>query len=60
MNKKIVTFLDDVCIHIRCKKIHIKDLRDELTNHIYELKEDLIELHWWSKNNSFFGILRMS
>ncbi len=41
MNKKIVTFLDDVCIHIRCKKIH-KDLRDELTNHIYELKDEYV------------------
>ncbi len=39
MNKKIVTFLDDVCIHIRCKKVH-KDLRDELTNHIHELKDE--------------------
>lgn len=41
MNKKIVTFLDDVCSHIRCKKIH-KDLRDELTNHIYELKDEYV------------------
>ncbi len=39
MNKKITTFLDDVCIHIKCKAVH-KDIRDELTNHICELKEE--------------------
>jgi len=39
LNKKIITFLDDVCIHIKCKAVH-KDIRDELTNHIYELKEE--------------------
>lgn len=39
MNKKIMNFLDDVCIHIRCKAVH-KDIRDELTNHIYELKDE--------------------
>lgn len=39
MNKKIETFLDDVCLHIRCKAVH-KDIRDELANHIYELKAE--------------------
>ena len=41
MNKKIITFLDNVCIHIKCKTVH-KDIRDELTNHIYELKDEYV------------------
>ncbi|NLD46280.1 MAG: FtsW/RodA/SpoVE family cell cycle protein [Clostridiaceae bacterium] len=39
MNKKIETFLDDVCVHVRCKTVH-RDIRDELANHIYELKAE--------------------
>lgn len=41
MNKKIESFLDDVCVHIRCKSVH-KDIRDELTDHIDELKEGYV------------------
>ncbi len=39
MNKKIEDFLEEVCIHVSCKAVH-KDIRDELTNHIYELKDE--------------------
>ena len=39
MNKKIKDFLDDVCIHINCKTVH-KDIREELCEHISELKEE--------------------
>lgn len=42
MNKKIINFLDDVCIHIKCKAVH-KDIREELTNHINELKDDYVK-----------------
>ncbi len=41
MNNKITTFLDDVCIHVRCKAVH-NDIRDELANHITELKEEYV------------------
>ena len=41
MNKKIKAFLDDVCIHINCKTVH-KDIREELSEHINELKEENI------------------
>lgn len=41
MNKKVKEFLDDVCIHINCKTIH-KDVREELSEHINELKEENI------------------
>ncbi len=39
MDKRIVDFLDAVCLHIRCREIH-KDIRDEITNHIDELTEE--------------------
>jgi len=41
LNKKIETFLDEVCIHINCKTVH-KDIREELCEHINELKEENI------------------
>ena len=39
LNKKVKNFLDDVCIHINCKAVH-KDIREELNEHIYLLKEE--------------------
>jgi cell division protein FtsW len=39
MNKKISSFLDNVCIHINCKSVH-KDIREELANHILELRDE--------------------
>ncbi len=39
---KITEFLDDVCSYIRCKMIH-DDIRYELSNHIYDLKDLYIE-----------------
>ncbi len=39
MNKKIKAFLDEVCIHINCKSAH-QDIREELYEHINELKEE--------------------
>ena len=39
LNKKISEFLDNVCIHINCKTVH-KDIREELSEHINELKEE--------------------
>jgi cell division protein FtsW (lipid II flippase) len=41
MNNKIVSFLDNVCIHINCKSAH-KDIQDELTNHILELRDEYL------------------
>ncbi|AOT69277.1 FtsW/RodA/SpoVE family cell cycle protein [Geosporobacter ferrireducens] len=41
MNKKIEAFLDEVCIHIDYKAVH-KDLREELGEHINDLKEENI------------------
>ncbi len=38
MDNKISSFLDNVCIHINCKSLH-KDIREELTNHIIELRD---------------------
>jgi len=37
MNKKLTAFLDNVCIHIRCRAAH-KDICTELSEHIDELK----------------------
>lgn len=42
MNNKIKVFLDDVCIHINCKAVH-SDIREELTEHINDLKQANIE-----------------
>lgn len=39
MNKKTENFLDAVCAHIKYKKIH-KDIRDEISSHILELKDE--------------------
>lgn len=39
MNDKIDNFLDEVCSHIRYKKVH-KDIRDELAGHILERAKD--------------------
>lgn len=41
MNKKISSFLDNVCIHINCKSVH-KDIREELAEHINELQKENI------------------
>ena len=41
MNKKIKSFLDDVCIHINCKTVH-KGIREEFSEYINELKEENI------------------
>jgi cell division protein FtsW len=41
MNKKITAFLDNVCMYIRCKAVH-KDIRDELTHHIEDLKAEYL------------------
>jgi len=42
MNNKIKTFLDNVCIHIKCKAVH-SDIREELSQHINDLKDDFIK-----------------
>ncbi len=42
MNNKVKTFLDDVCIHINYKAVH-SDIREELTQHIHDLKDDYIK-----------------
>jgi len=42
MNNRIKTFLDDVCIHINCKAVH-SDIREELTQHINDLKDEYIK-----------------
>lgn len=39
MNEKMNQFLDSVCAHIQYKPLH-QDIRDELTVHINEIKED--------------------
>lgn len=39
LNEKIKEFLDEVCIHINCKTVH-KDIREELCEHINELKQE--------------------
>lgn len=42
MNKKLLQFLDDVCVHIKFKEIH-KEIRDELTHHIEDLKNEYLK-----------------
>ncbi len=42
LSNKINLFLDSVCGYIKCKSVH-KDIRDELTNHINELKEGYLQ-----------------
>lgn len=42
MDEIIKDFLDHVCIHINCKGIH-KEIRDELAQHIEDLKEEYIQ-----------------
>lgn len=39
MDKKVKAFLDEVCIYINCKAVH-KDIREELFEHINELKKE--------------------
>ena len=42
MSEKINSFLDAVCGHVKCKSVH-KDIRDELTSHINELKDTYLQ-----------------
>lgn len=42
MHKRITTFLDEVCMHIKCKAVH-KEIREELSEHIHDLMEESIE-----------------
>jgi Bacterial cell division membrane protein len=42
MHKKITTFLDEVCFHIKWKAVH-KAIREELGEHITDLMEENIE-----------------
>ncbi len=42
MSDKINLFLDSVCSHIKYKPVH-QEIRDELTSHVMELKEEFIE-----------------
>ncbi|RCX16609.1 cell division protein FtsW (lipid II flippase) [Anaerobacterium chartisolvens] len=41
MDNRISSFLDNVCIHINCKSVH-KDIREELTSHITELRDEYL------------------
>lgn len=53
MNERITDFLDDVCSHIKYKKIH-HEIRAELTEHILETAEDIgIEQAVLQMGNSF-------
>lgn len=42
MHNKLSTFLDEVCRHIKCKAVH-NEIREELSEHIYDLMEESIE-----------------
>ncbi|SHH58310.1 cell division protein FtsW, lipid II flippase [Sporobacter termitidis DSM 10068] len=53
MNERITDFLDDVCSHIKYKKIH-HEIRAELTEHILEAAEDIgVEQAVLQMGNSF-------
>lgn len=42
LSEKINLFLDSVCDNIKCKSVHM-DIRDELRNHINELKDGYLQ-----------------
>ena len=42
MDKKIKGFLDEICLHINCKRVH-EEIQEELCNHIEELKDENIK-----------------
>ena len=42
MHKSITEFLDEVCSYIKCKEVH-RDIREELGEHINDLKEENIQ-----------------
>lgn len=42
MDQKIKGFLDEICLHVNCKRVH-KEIQEELCNHIEELKEENIK-----------------
>ena len=42
MHKRITEFLDEVCSYIKCKEVH-RDIREELGEHINDLKEENIQ-----------------
>lgn len=42
MDKKIKGFLDEICLHINCKRAH-EEIQEELCNHIEALKDENIK-----------------
>ncbi len=58
MNKKIAEFLDEVCIYINCKAVH-KDIREELSAHISELKKENLENGYSQEEALDFAITAM-